>query len=282
MKPTIALLILLAATFAGCSGKSGEATTVTQQVQTTVVETAAGGTVSKAPSTKAVSDNGGSIIGTVTNDELKPIQGVRVFLAEFDVDARTDDGGRYAFTDVPAGSYALTFEHPSYEPQGRKGSVEAGKDLRINVVMLALPTEGIYHETIALKGYIVVGEAFVDILACDSNGGKCTFNYVSKAQLFSVVIELDFVPSTPAMPTDGNTLYHQLRNKDSAGALYSDGYWKPKQKRIIEGDWDRSKPVPFNHLISCHLTWACVDQHFTAFVTMFYGGKAEPTFSVFP
>jgi hypothetical protein len=95
-------------------------------------------------------------------------------------------------------------------------------------------------------------------------------------------VEEEFQPTLPPNPTDGNTLYYQLRHTNEAGALYGDGYWKPRQKRHLEGDWSKTEPLPIHLLVTCHLYWACFQQTFTNYVTFFYGEKAPENFSALP
>ena len=275
---TLASFVVLA----GCSGSGGPQTASIEEVESTIVQTAAAATQTRAPSVKNVSEEGGTILGTVTDDEYRPIEGVLVTLLQFEAQASTDLGGRYAFTDVPGGSYALTYEHPQFKTAGRNADVEVGGERRLDVILESLPFGGSYHETQVSKSLIVVGEAFVDILVCQELGGKCVFFYETKTDLYSIVIEADFIPTIPANPTDGNTLYYQLRETDAGGVLYGDGYWKPKQKRILEGDWAKDKTHKLWHQVSCHIYWVCFQQTSTHYVTFFYIEKAPPTFSALP
>lgn len=278
----ISLLIAALVALSGCTDGGSPQTATVEQVETTVIQTAPATTQTRAPAIKNVAEEGGSILGSVTDDEFRPIVDVTVFLAEFEVDATTDEGGRYAFTDVPVGTYTLTFEHPSYETAGRKADVAVGVEKRLDVILEPLPFAGSYHETVISKGLIVAGEAFVDILFCGELGGQCLFTIEAQPQLHSIVIEEEFIPTLPPNPTDGNTLYYQLRHTDAAGALYGDGYWQPRQKRTIEGDWSKDEPLPLWLNVTCHLYWVCFQQTFTNYVTLFYVEKAPEDFTALP
>lgn len=276
--PILVLSILLA----GCAGEPGEEGVVYNEVETTVARTGdPAATVTKAPATRRVSDEGGTIFGTVTDDELRPVEGVIATLLEFEADTTTDATGRYAFTDVPAGPYQLTFDHSSFVSAGRKVDVSVGVETRLDVILERLAFGGPWHETFAYSGEILVGEAFTDLAPCEQGATECYYRYAGQADLNTIVLEADWTPTIPGGPLGGSQLYFQVSSGDG-GTLYKDGYLPPQGKQQFQGDWPQDGTATFRQFVVCDLFWVCVQQKFDIYITLFYIDPPPDDFSILP
>lgn len=85
--------------------------------------------------------NLGGLSGTVTGPDGSPVGGVTVTLSN-GMTATTDSEGRFAFTDVEAGNYALTVSGSSYATATQTVTVSPGEDSVLETVSLqAAPTD---------------------------------------------------------------------------------------------------------------------------------------------
>ena len=105
-----------------------------------------------APLAAAAQDGG--IAGTVTDDTGGVLPGVTVEASGAALPAPrlavTDGDGGYAFTDLPPGSYALTFSLAGFERLQREAALIAGGELTVNA---SLELGGLFEEvTVAVTG----------------------------------------------------------------------------------------------------------------------------------
>ncbi len=67
-----------------------------------------------------LSATGGTVSGRVTTSSGAPVADVQVSLTDLHRSTTTDSTGRYAITDVPAGTFTLTFQRIGFAPVVRR------------------------------------------------------------------------------------------------------------------------------------------------------------------
>ncbi len=133
----------------------------------------------------APTEDAGIVIGVVVDDAIRPLVGATVILRIPDAPrtATTDDDGRFAFADVPPGTYFLEATHPQAESAQTSVEVVAG-DPDPPVVRLQLTrlfSQEPFHEAIKFTGFIQCGYVAVvisslcvnDYTTLVINGGCC-------------------------------------------------------------------------------------------------------------
>lgn len=123
-----------------------------------------------------VTETTGGIRGIVVDQAIVPVPKVDVTLkaGTSDKAATTDAQGRFAFSDLPAGTYFLSFKHLLYKPAQSSIEVTAGVEPPITKIQLeALFTAKPYHEQFKFKGIIACGYNAVLITA------PCVTDYTS-------------------------------------------------------------------------------------------------------
>lgn len=138
--------MLICGVFAGCASAGSEATATS---------------VPPAPAPKPQVDMG-SIVGMVTDEELRPLPRADVGLVGGTATLETDAGGRYTFNDVAPGSYGLAVQALGYESQTRKVSVVAGAVTHANFTLRAVAIEEEFTETVHVGNLIFLSHAFVN------------------------------------------------------------------------------------------------------------------------
>lgn len=74
------------------------------------------------------------LFGTVTDHETgQPIEGVNVFVAKSMIGDATDQNGFFSVSDLPLGTYEITFSHVAYELGVKKIAVEDTVDIALRV-----------------------------------------------------------------------------------------------------------------------------------------------------
>src|SRR5262245_51483879 len=120
---------MLAVFVAGCAGGAAPASntpSATRPVGTSVVGT-------------NESADQGNIEGTVTNDELSPLEGASVSIAKLGATVTTDAAGGFAFHGVPVGDHNVIASALGYEDLGRRVTVKSGETTKVGIVLRSIP-----------------------------------------------------------------------------------------------------------------------------------------------
>jgi iron complex outermembrane recepter protein len=95
--------------------------------------------------------SGATVSGAVSNAGTGDLlQGVRVTLVDLGVTALTDQTGRYAFSDVPAGTHEIVASYTGLDPLKHQVAIAAGEAVRRDFEL----TAGIYK----LEAFTIAGE----------------------------------------------------------------------------------------------------------------------------
>ncbi len=81
-----------------------------------------------------LSATGGTVSGRVTTSSGAPIADVQVSLTDLHRSTTTDSTGRYAITDVPAGTFTLTFQRIGFAPAVRR-ITSTGADVTTDITL---------------------------------------------------------------------------------------------------------------------------------------------------
>lgn len=189
---TLALVVVLS----GCAEKADPK----------VNPTTGNATVSVA--NEAPKDQTGKIIGTVTDDEQRPVPGAQVALLEAAIEAvaHTDESGGFALEGVPPGEHTVAAQKIGYESRSIKVTVVAGESTEVQVALIpVLDPDEAFHETLLGEGYIACGffigtVSVTNLNACawDANH-KPRYEFVAKRDgLKGVLQEVVWEASGPA------------------------------------------------------------------------------------
>jgi iron complex outermembrane receptor protein len=74
------------------------------------------------------------ISGTVKNESSQPLEYVSVTLVDFDINTSTDKNGKYRFSNIPEGTYLLSFKLTGYESKTLKINVSS-KSTSFDVIL---------------------------------------------------------------------------------------------------------------------------------------------------
>lgn len=168
----LSLLVLLA----GCAGDAGQKAKATSGATVTI-------------SNDAPEDEAGTIVGTVSDDEQRPIAGAQVALLGGDLaaTAQTDESGGFALQGVPPGEHVVGAQKIGYESNSAKVVVAAGDTEDVQVILKPIiDLDEVYYELVIGKGYIAcgvhalnVGVTTVNICPWDANH-KPRYEFLAK------------------------------------------------------------------------------------------------------
>jgi len=131
--------------FAGCTAAEGQAK--------------ASSTIPPAPPPVVAADTG-SISGKTVNEEVLPIEGVGVVIAETRNTTKSDANGAFTFNGIPPGTYTLLTGRAGYQEASKKVDVLAGEITEITITLkgIALPAQWVavdrYTQGILAGNYI--------------------------------------------------------------------------------------------------------------------------------
>ncbi|MBI2077464.1 MAG: carboxypeptidase regulatory-like domain-containing protein [Euryarchaeota archaeon] len=140
------------------------------------LSSAAGAPSSSAPPPEpapepVVNETAGSIAGLVTDEEARPIPGVKVTNIETRLDILTDPEGRFTMNDLAAGDYRIAFDVVGFEAAARRVTVVAGEVTELKVVLKAVALfDAPYHESIPKRAYIKNSYVFLTTFGSAANG----------------------------------------------------------------------------------------------------------------
>lgn len=145
----------------------------------------------------------GVIAGRVLDDESRPLPAELVLL-EAQQSTKADESGRFAFNDVPPGTYRLVAQHLGFEARGL--SVEALADRIVNVNLTLRPIAldaGPIHFMTPYEGIIQCSVNFLyPASPCDDVTGaekdQFVFKILTNLTFKEGIFELTWKPTTAA------------------------------------------------------------------------------------
>src|SRR5690242_2936784 len=137
MRETVALACLALVLAAGCSQPQAESSEGAFAGLTDDVE---------------VTATTGAIAGVVVDEAIRPIANATVSLQNPSRNATTDADGRFAFEDLPAGTYFLAASARRHEPTQVSVDVAAGDASAVRILLVASNTAEPYSTTLQFRG----------------------------------------------------------------------------------------------------------------------------------
>lgn len=147
-----------------------------------------------------VSDTTGIIRGIVVDGAIVPVADVAVRIVGLDMETTTDEQGRFAFGDVPAGTHFLNITSLLHVPVQQSVTVVAGdaQPALVKVQVQRRFTQDPYLETQQINGYINCGYSaglsspcILDYTQLVYPGGAAPFLYGISGDIRRFVIALD-------------------------------------------------------------------------------------------
>jgi hypothetical protein len=236
---------------------------------------------SSAPPATASLDTG-AISGLTLNDEALPLAGARIGISPGTAEITSDAEGRFSFSELAPGTYALVVERVGYESTGRKAEVRAGEVTYVNLTLKPIVIAEPYVEPLIFNGYIRYGNALVDILTstfeipgCE----KCVFKFKINETVQSVVFEVTFKPTLP--PPVTATLYTQTYGGGAVGGpVYINKDLADREKVQVDKKWKDVENI--HQLLFCGRESVCLEQRYTEYVSMFHHSMPPETFTALP
>ncbi len=101
----------------------------------------------------------GHVAGVVVNDAIRPVSGATVALVGRDREVATDEGGGFAFADVPTGPLILQVSKPDHVEAQIRVEVKPGTDepATVRLVLERLPTVEPYMLSVKHQGFMQCG-----------------------------------------------------------------------------------------------------------------------------
>lgn len=140
----------------------------------------------------------GTLFGTVSDDELRPIGGANVSLLKAEREAVTDASGRYAIEGLAPGVYAVAVLVEGFEPDARKAEVFAGEATWANFTLRPLPTIEPYVEVIPRRAFVQFAQRQLNNLALNlvnMTCQGCKHPLLLDQDPYAVMTEFVFEPS---------------------------------------------------------------------------------------
>lgn len=118
---------------------------------------AAPSSIAPAPSATVTAETG-SVSGTITDDEAKPVSGVTVALLEVaSATTESDATGRFTINQVAPGTYSLVTQKLGYKESSARINVVAGEVTTKNILMTPIAIDTARQEQYQLDAYMQAG-----------------------------------------------------------------------------------------------------------------------------
>jgi hypothetical protein len=297
----LAGLVALVAVLSGCAGEDG-ALNSSQGPAGTVTDPA-GGTY--APGDEPAATAGvGTVKGSVTDDNLLPLEGVRITLQSPSRETTTDASGKFDLGTMAAGTRRVTANLSGFDDVSRAFEVVADKEITIKLVMVQRPSGESFVKVDEHAGtvtYAVVSRTLVGLGGSSSGGTSHTF----------------FMPDLPSALTNAHSeVVWEATTAADAGLSYSLYVTGASTKNLcrasgkapvqtctsndnitkaLQSGWICS---PGNGTDACRLSWSVatafftntgvvdvglsLNQNFKVYVSMFYGQEMPDGYKVRP
>ena len=158
-------------------------------------------------------EDGGSITGTVVDDESIALEGVTVALLELNLQVATIAAGAFEFQNLPAGTYRLAAQKLGYESVAKAVTVAAGEAADVTLELAAIAIEVARHEVVGpLSGYFQCRSSVYQGGATGTCGYTCTAACVN--------------PLGPVFTGDNSILKFEI-DSDNVASVVGDMKWTP-------------------------------------------------------
>ena len=282
-----ALILLFAGAFSGCLSQAGSPASASPT----------------ASATQDVGDSastGGSIQGSVVDDEQTPVAGAMVALIRLDVEATTGDDGSFQFNNVPEGSHDLIAQRLGYESHGQKVQVVTGETTKVQLILvpveikesylLVYPHTALHH----VGGFTYISWA-VNMTNQPLSCSGCVWIAGGGGVPTQYLLEISRTHTVPSVAKPAGEHYWIFRESQGGGKIdecllattyQADGGARcflpirlPFNETVV------AKTKRFWHQIMCDFHWVCVEERREIYVTLFYndpGGEVPKDYSAKP
>ncbi|MDZ7715474.1 MAG: TonB-dependent receptor [Balneolaceae bacterium] len=119
---------------------------------------------------KDIHEQTGSIKGKVTDANDNPLPGVNVILPEIDKGTSTNANGEYNITNVPTGTYTISFSYVGFANKVQRVTIEDGATTELNV---SLKNQAIQFDAVTVTGTAYASDplttpADIDVITGDN------------------------------------------------------------------------------------------------------------------
>jgi hypothetical protein len=289
VRPLVAVLVVAALVSAGCAGaKSGvHAAAATTAGVRDVAASTGGGTESAGAA--APGSSAGAIHGTVTTDELIPLENATVALSDLHVDVRTSPDGRYEFRNVPIGAHTVAADRAGYGGRERRVEVKPDQGVGADFQLVALVVQepfvqllnhvAIHHVS---SGYVDFGTVYYANATFETQCEKCRWLFNVGARPDAMLIEI-FGAKTVKNPAakDSEFIYLYGNNSvETADFIYYGTEYMPSKRGFTGGNVTRY--TQFNLMLLCDLTWICFEEKRDVWVSVFHDAEIPVGYSARP
>ena len=192
----LVLLVASAVLLAGCSGGSGDAD---------------GGS---SPDPSSGSAGAGRVVGTVTDDEIRPLAGALASIALANgtlLTDTTDTAGFFRLGPVPTGRHILVVEADGFAPVDRQVFVLPGQEVEASFELARIASMKPYVLTETFEGqYQCASSSPAGSGSCDAGQGfletRANHSYRVPADWGGLLLEVVWSSGTPTATVQGMTL----------------------------------------------------------------------------
>ncbi len=274
MRPLIALVLLLATAFAGCSDAPA--------AEDDGITLGDGSKVDLDNSAKA-GKGLGAIAGVVVDEAITPLLGAKVNVSQLGTTVETNEGGAFGISDLTPGLYTLSVSAVDHLTIQTTVDVIADDITKIRIVLPVDPSPKPYHSTLKFDWYDSVGQPLVDFAwdlfrptgtpaLCD----VCAWTFETDGPVQTFVLEAHWDDSV-APPTGVSQFYWSLEPTADSSAYEDDYFASPGRVALGNNMWGGH--TEFFLMMSYDETWIALEQSAEVFVTMFYLDEAPPEWS---
>lgn len=242
---------------------------------------------SAAPPT--VTEDTGSISGTVLDDEALPIVGADVaIIGGGEYGSKTDDGGKFTINEVPPGSVKIVAQKLGFESIGRNVDVLAGEVATVTLTLKAIEIVNAYHDTFDFNGMFVCGVSSPAAVVTPCRNvpeEKSTFAVAVKADVKTYIDAMTWQSSAPGT---SKVMRNALSVSPGSGSANMNGP-SPNIARVDEIKTKADSKV--NHVIWIGYTGTSdptsiiaisIQQKFHVLTSVFYGVEAPEDYTGLP
>jgi len=267
---------------------------------TAIVLLLAGCTHAAHPVAAPAMSPGPVLHGAVLDPALRPIAGATVLVPAANASTSTNAEGLYSFDALPRGQVlVVTAAHPGHVAGSRQVTLPDAGDLKLDIVLEIVPTQGAYRDVLKFDGLVTCQAAVVvsqddpqptDCGAPAADPGRTVWDFAASPNLASAVVEVTWKAGTPLAEGLGGRID---RVAGGNATPLAQAVSRSPMRLVVPVDTARryygpsggdlrltvyAMPITQEDEQAAAAALA-VDQSFQAFASLFYGAPPDPTYS---